>query len=383
MDVHVPLLSRGRALGRVRARVVDYLPDAVSSFELNEHLAKIDDAPPLAPNPRGRTRKPIARAANRTIEPEPQRDARRRIGRDADAPDESTWWYGGPITPQPPTPQVCTPGGFGPVPSESPAKPAMRTPRRIPRNVSGKENETNVATLPSSSTLRLVDRRRLEAKRSKARALAAVERERVNDSDGFGFKTAKSTGTDRCWRRRRPRDGRGASVRRPPNAPRRIHREFTRAPHATDTRGDSSNRGTDGEEDEGLEGRATASATTHRRVARESTASDAAAAAWLREDDDAARVADEALLEELFFAETGAFDVNDDEDEGEEATPRAAPSPETTAVVARASACSSRDEHPEPTPDVEIVSPRTSVWFARSTRSASSPRRTPSRSSRF
>ena len=118
--------------------------------------------------------------------------------------------------------------------------------------------------------------------------------------------------------------------------------------------------GTDGEEDEGLEGRAAAERDDDTdEVARESTASErAAAAAWLREDDDAARVADEALLEELFFAETGAFDVNDDEDEGEEGdAASAAPSPETTAAVARASACSLVDAQlstPNTTPDVEI-----------------------------
>ena len=84
VDVHVPLLSRaGATLGRVRARVVvDYLPDAVSSFELNEHLAKIDDGLPLAPNREDAPRKPIARADRiRTIRTRtPARRRRRRIG---------------------------------------------------------------------------------------------------------------------------------------------------------------------------------------------------------------------------------------------------------------------------------------------------------------
>lgn len=370
VDVHVPLLSRaGATLGRVRARVVvDYLPDAVSSFELNEHLAKIDDALPLAPNPRGRTPKTDRARRQNPNDPNPNPGATPTAAnryRDADAPDESTWWYGGPITPQPPTPQACTPGGFGPVPSESPAKPAMRTPRRIPRNVSGKENETNVATLPSSSTLRLVDRRRLEAKRSKARALAAVERERVNDSDGFGFATGKSTGTDPVLAAAEAlREEMDEALAFDAEAAERALDESTANSHARLMqliRGViRATAGTDGEEDEGLEGRAAAERDDDTdEVARESTASErAAAAAWLREDDDAARVADEALLEELFFAETGAFDVNDDEDEGEEGdAASAAPSPETTAAVARASACSLVDAQlstPNTTPDVEI-----------------------------
>ena len=215
----------------------------------------------------------------------------------------------------------------------------MRTPRRIPRNVSGKENETNVATLPSSSTLRLVDRRRLEAKRSKARALAAVERERVNDSDGFGFATGKSTGTDPVLAAAEAlREEMDEALAFDAEAAERALDESTANSHARLMqliRGViRATAGTDGEEDEGLEGRAAAERDDDTdEVARESTASErAAAAAWLREDDDAARVADEALLEELFFAETGAFDVNDDEDEGEEgdaasAAPRRRPPP--------------------------------------------------------
>ena len=42
----------GSVLGTVGVGVtVDYIPGAVSSFELNEHRAKIDDRLPMAPPP--------------------------------------------------------------------------------------------------------------------------------------------------------------------------------------------------------------------------------------------------------------------------------------------------------------------------------------------
>ena len=131
------------------------------------------------------------------------------------------------------------------------------------RGVSGKENETNVATLPSSSTLRLVDRRRLEAKRSKARALAAVERERVNDSDGFGFATGKSTGTDPVLAAAEAlREEMDEALAFDAEAAERALDESTANSHARLMqliRGViRATAGTDGEEDEGLEGRAAA-----------------------------------------------------------------------------------------------------------------------------
>ena len=394
VDVQVPLVSRaGAPLGRVHARVVvDYLPDAVSSFELNEHLAKIDDALPLAPNPRGLTPK-TNRARRLRADPNQNADANQNATRatptaanryrDADAPDESTWWYGGPITPQPPTPRTCTPGGPGPVPSESPAKPTPRVPRRIPR-VAGKENQTEAVGTPpstSTSTLRLVDRRRLEAKSSKARAVAAaaaaaaaVEGEGLNRSDGFGSAAGTSSRTDPVLAAAEAlREEMDEALAFDAEAAERALDESTAGSHARLMqliRGVMrATAGTDGEEDEGLEGRGGVARDDDDDddddgVARESTASErAAAAAWLREDDDAARVVDEALLEELFFAESGAFDVNDDDDgEDDDADAAgdvgdAAPSPETTAAVARASACSLVDAQlsaPNTTPDVEI-----------------------------
>ena len=64
LEVHRPVTRHevqlttkaGGALGCVRVEcVLDYVTGAVSSFELNEHLSKMDDTLPLAPPPSIRT----------------------------------------------------------------------------------------------------------------------------------------------------------------------------------------------------------------------------------------------------------------------------------------------------------------------------------------
>lgn len=86
-DQVVKLASRaGGSLGTVRVGVaLDYHPGAVSSFEMNEHLAKTDDTLPLAPLP-----SPRPDGMGRAVKRSPERAAGRMDG---------AWWYAGPATP--------------------------------------------------------------------------------------------------------------------------------------------------------------------------------------------------------------------------------------------------------------------------------------------
>jgi hypothetical protein len=82
LDVHhavnttVPLCTRaGSALGALDVRVaIDYVPGAVSSFEMNEHMSRVDDKLPLAPPP---STKPLA--ARRRAEAEAEAAHHRSI----------------------------------------------------------------------------------------------------------------------------------------------------------------------------------------------------------------------------------------------------------------------------------------------------------------